>query len=89
MNLMDLINNETTSANNLNSTLSQSSPVQPPLSVNEYFCKMLCAQLNQMTEKQAHMAREKIQSFIGQILFTEQQRPQPQHKLPLFNQQYS
>jgi hypothetical protein len=82
MNLMDLINNDT-SVNNI----SEPTPPQP-VSVNEYFCKMLCAQLQQMTEKQAHMAREKIQSFIGQVLFNDQ-HPKPPHNLLPFNQQYS
>ncbi|KAI6192418.1 hypothetical protein M3Y97_00335400 [Aphelenchoides bicaudatus] len=87
MSLMDLIANDTL-ANNLNTTVVESTPPQPVLSVNEYFCKMLCAQLNQMNEKQAHLCREKFQSFVGQILYTDQQ-PQQVHKILPFNSQYS
>jgi hypothetical protein len=33
---------------------------------------MICAQLNQMNDKQAHIAREKIHSVIGEILYNNQ-----------------
>lgn len=37
--------------------------------VNEYFGKMVVAQLNQMDERQAHQTRERIQALIGQVLY--------------------
>jgi hypothetical protein len=83
---MDLLNNDT-STNNLNTTISEPTPPQP-VSVNAYFCKMLCAQLNQMNEKQAHMTREKIQAFVGHVMFSgEPHQQQSPHKLLPFNQQ--
>ncbi|KAI6231578.1 hypothetical protein M3Y95_00396700 [Aphelenchoides besseyi] len=37
--------------------------------VNDYFGKMVVAQLNQMDERQAHQTRERIQALIGQVLY--------------------